>query len=242
MNKEHACSRDDFNAAVGGRVRIADCSQVTDGTAVVFLASRAYAEQYAKAPRHQRSTSIPRIKGWGHHTVAPAVRRQGRRERDERVRAAARARDDHRRVAARRHRRRRAASTASRRTTASRRASTWRSTTSASPSPARAGRPSRSAGIEIGGKHPINPSGGLIGAGHPVGATGVRQLLDALQAGDGDRGRLPGRRREELPDAEHRRQRHDQRQLRRRLNHRRGHDLETIRQRRGIRREGTFPS
>ena len=33
--------------------------------------------------------------------------------------------------------------------------------------------------IEIGGKCPINPSGGLIGAGHPVGATGTRQLLDA---------------------------------------------------------------
>lgn len=29
------------------------------------------------------------------------------------------------------------------------------------------------------GRLPINPSGGLIGAGHPVGATGVRMLLDA---------------------------------------------------------------
>ena len=43
--------------------------------------------------------------------------------------------------------------------------------------------------LEIDGKHPINPSGGLIGAGHPVGATGTRQLLDAHkqvtgQAGD----------------------------------------------------------
>ena len=43
--------------------------------------------------------------------------------------------------------------------------------------------------LEIDGKHPINPSGGLIGAGHPVGATGVRQLLDGHrqvtgQAGD----------------------------------------------------------
>jgi len=43
--------------------------------------------------------------------------------------------------------------------------------------------------LEIDGRHPINPSGGLIGAGHPVGATGVRQLLDATwqvtgQAGD----------------------------------------------------------
>jgi len=43
--------------------------------------------------------------------------------------------------------------------------------------------------LEIDGKYPINPSGGLIGAGHPVGATGVRQLLDGYkqvtgQAGD----------------------------------------------------------
>jgi acetyl-CoA C-acetyltransferase len=43
--------------------------------------------------------------------------------------------------------------------------------------------------IAMGGKLPINPSGGLIGAGHPVGATGVRMLLDAWkqtagQAGD----------------------------------------------------------
>ena len=43
--------------------------------------------------------------------------------------------------------------------------------------------------IELGGRLPVNPSGGLIGAGHPVGATGVRMLLDAWrqveqQAGD----------------------------------------------------------
>src|SRR5215467_13456506 len=67
MNKDHACSRDEFNSAVGGRVRIADCSQVTDGSAVVFLASRAYAERYAKS-RGIKLESIPRIKGWGHHT------------------------------------------------------------------------------------------------------------------------------------------------------------------------------
>ncbi len=35
--------------------------------------------------------------------------------------------------------------------------------------------------IEIGGRLPINPSGGLIGGGHPVGATGVRMLLDAAR-------------------------------------------------------------
>jgi len=35
--------------------------------------------------------------------------------------------------------------------------------------------------IALDGKTPINPSGGLIGAGHPVGATGVRQLLDGFK-------------------------------------------------------------
>lgn len=33
--------------------------------------------------------------------------------------------------------------------------------------------------IAPGGSFPINPSGGLIGGGHPVGATGVRMLVDA---------------------------------------------------------------
>jgi len=35
--------------------------------------------------------------------------------------------------------------------------------------------------MEMGGRLPINPSGGLIGCGHPVGATGARQLLDAYK-------------------------------------------------------------
>ena len=47
MNKEHALCRTDDNPAVGGRIRIADCSQVTDGAVCVFLASREYAERYA---------------------------------------------------------------------------------------------------------------------------------------------------------------------------------------------------
>lgn len=32
--------------------------------------------------------------------------------------------------------------------------------------------------INFDGKKPINPSGGLIGVGHPVGASGVRMMLD----------------------------------------------------------------
>lgn len=42
--------------------------------------------------------------------------------------------------------------------------------------------------ISIGGKKPINPSGGLIGCGHPVGASGVRMLLDLYKQVTGTAG------------------------------------------------------
>ena len=42
--------------------------------------------------------------------------------------------------------------------------------------------------IEDGGRCPINPSGGLIGCGHPVGATGTRMLLDAARQVSGQAG------------------------------------------------------
>ena len=45
-----------------------------------------------------------------------------------------------------------------------------------------------SGGITIGGRLPINPSGGLIGGGHPVGASGVRMLIDAARQVSGSAG------------------------------------------------------
>ncbi|MCD2111211.1 acetyl-CoA acetyltransferase [Rhodococcus rhodochrous] len=44
--------------------------------------------------------------------------------------------------------------------------------------PGKSGRAVESGDLEIGGRMPVNPSGGLIGGGHPVGATGVRMALD----------------------------------------------------------------
>lgn len=35
--------------------------------------------------------------------------------------------------------------------------------------------------IAADGRLPVNPSGGLIGLGHPVGATGVRMMLDGYK-------------------------------------------------------------
>ena len=40
----------------------------------------------------------------------------------------------------------------------------------------------------MGGELPMNPSGGLIGGGHPVGATGVRQALDCWKQVTGNAG------------------------------------------------------
>jgi len=42
--------------------------------------------------------------------------------------------------------------------------------------------------IKMGGKIPVNPSGGLIANGHPVGATGVRMLLDSYKQVTGTAG------------------------------------------------------
>ena len=65
MNKEHALCRTDDNPSVGGRMRIADCSQVTDGAVTVFLASRHYAEKYAKKRNGLKLSDHPAHQGLG---------------------------------------------------------------------------------------------------------------------------------------------------------------------------------
>jgi acetyl-CoA C-acetyltransferase len=42
--------------------------------------------------------------------------------------------------------------------------------------------------IDFDGRLPVNASGGLIGGGHPVGATGTRQALDAFKQVTGQAG------------------------------------------------------
>jgi acetyl-CoA C-acetyltransferase len=54
--------------------------------------------------------------------------------------------------------------------------------------PGESWRAIESGDIEIGGRIPVNPSGGLIGLGHPVGATGVRMLLDCYKQVTGQAG------------------------------------------------------
>src|SRR5712691_3227497 len=53
---------------VAGRLRVRDCSQVTDGASSLFLASETFARQYA-ARRGLKLEQLPRILGWGHRTA-----------------------------------------------------------------------------------------------------------------------------------------------------------------------------
>lgn len=177
MNKEHALARDDMNAEVGGRIRLADCSQVTDGAVTVFLASKAYAERYA-AERGIALSSIPRIKGWGHNTARLKFEDKMRESREaeyvlphvrstitkamERAGIADVSGID-------------AIETHDCFTTSEYMAIDHFGITA----PGESWKAIEEGRIAIDGDIPINPSGGLIGAGHPVGATGVRQLLDA---------------------------------------------------------------
>ncbi|TMA55540.1 MAG: thiolase domain-containing protein, partial [Deltaproteobacteria bacterium] len=53
---------------VAGRLRVRDCSQVTDGATSLFLASEAFARRYA-THRGLKLEQLPRILGWGHRTA-----------------------------------------------------------------------------------------------------------------------------------------------------------------------------
>ena len=186
MNKEHALCRTDDNPAVGGRIRIADCSQVTDGAVCVFLASRAYAEKYAKGTG-RKLADIPRIKGWGHHTARlrfedKVAESRGNRYVLPHVRSTIT--DAMKRAGIPDVSGIDAIETHDCFTTSEYMAIDHFGITA----PGESWKAVDQGWLEIDGKHPINPSGGLIGAGHPVGATGVRQLLDAVWQVNGEAG------------------------------------------------------
>lgn len=168
---------DEKNPIIEGRIRRQDCGQVTDGAAVVFLASRRFAEQYLA--RHGLSSgALSRIEGWGHRTatmrfadkvaksanashVFPHVRgaitdafgRAGISGVDELD-----AIETHDCFAITEY-------MAIDHFGITEPGESWKAVEDGS--------------ITRGGRIPVNPSGGLIGLGHPVGATGVRMALDA---------------------------------------------------------------
>jgi acetyl-CoA C-acetyltransferase len=179
FNDKSFTADDEANPVVEGMIRKNDCGQVTDGSAVVFLASDKAAADYA-ARRGIPLDSLPQIKGWGHRSAPISYERKVRASRDEPYvfPQVKRAIDDARaRAGVTDIDQIDAVETHDCFTTTEYMAIEHLGLTA----PGEAWKAIEAGDIEIGGRLPINPSGGLIGGGHPVGATGVRMALDAFK-------------------------------------------------------------
>ena len=170
---------DETNPVVEGRTRKQDCGQVTDGAAVVFLASAERAKAYADK-RGIALDSLPRLQGWGHRSAPISYARKIENSRDQpyvfpQVR---RAIEDART---------RAGITDLSQVHAIETHDCFTATQYMAidhlglTAPGESWKAIEDGSIAMGGRLPINPSGGLIGCGHPVGATGVRMTLDAFK-------------------------------------------------------------
>ncbi|MBI3800269.1 MAG: thiolase domain-containing protein [Deltaproteobacteria bacterium] len=171
---------------VAGRLRVRDCSQVTDGATSLLLASDTFARQYA-ARRGLTVEQLPRILGWGHRTApmkfdtkmaesknSPYILPHTRQAIVDTFRRAAL--PDVWSV--------QGIETHDCFTTSEYMAIDHFGLTK----PGESWKVIEEGVIEFGGKLPINASGGLIGCGHPVGATGTRQALDAFKQVTGQAG------------------------------------------------------
>lgn len=186
MSYDHACAKDQYNTAVSGRIKVTDCSQVTDGAVCLYFASESFAAEYAKRCGVSLD-QIPHIAGWG-HTTAPI-------EFDTKVKDSEGGdyvlpwtrkaiTDAYQRAGIRDCWDLDVIETHDCFTTSEYMAIDHFGLTE----PGQNWKAIEEGVIEIAGKLPINPSGGLIGCGHPVGATGARQLLDAYKQVTGTAG------------------------------------------------------
>lgn len=186
FNDKSFTADDEANPVVEGRTRKQDCGQVTDGAAVVFLASPKRAAQYA-AEHGIPLESLPRIKGWGHRSapISYAAKIRASEGKDYVFPQVRRAIEDARA---------RAGITALEEIDTVETHDCFTATEYMAidhlglTAPGESWKAIEAGDIEIGGRLPINPSGGLIGLGHPVGATGVRMALDAYKQVTGKAG------------------------------------------------------
>ena len=170
MNYEQASTRDtETNPLVGGRLGVSDCSQVTDGAAVVVLCSEKFLNERGYKNK-------PILRGYGHRT-APMLfeKKMADNAGSEYILPWTRQAclDAYRRAGLivddidvfETH-------------------DCFTSSEYAAISafgltePGHEYEAVESGMISFTGTKPINPSGGLIGCGHPVGASGARMLLD----------------------------------------------------------------
>ena len=162
------------NPVVAGRMRRSDCGLMSDGAAAVVLASARFAAHWAR--RGGPPASV--IRGWGHHTAPLPLAEKFRLSADgghlfPAVRAAIT--DAYRRAGLAGADDLDVIETHDCFTITEYVALDHFGLTD----PGKAWQAIEDGRIAFDGPLPVNPSGGLLGAGHPVGATGVRMLLDA---------------------------------------------------------------
>lgn len=167
----------DANPVVEGRIRKTDCGQITDGAACVFLASERYAKDWAER-RGVSLDDIPYIKGWGHRTATMRLEDKLKESHNNpyvmpHVRGTIT--DAYARAGIEGPGDLDAIETHDCFTTTEYMAIDHFGLTA----PGESWKAVEEGKIQKDGDLPINPSGGLIGAGHPVGCTGVRMLLDS---------------------------------------------------------------
>lgn len=165
------------NPVIEGRIRKQDCGQITDGAAAVVLARADRAAEWA-AERGVDLDEVPRITGFGHRTMPITLEAKLKASAESpyvfpHVRAAfcdalgrAGLADVHELDLVEVH----DCFTSTEYMTIDHMGLT---------DPGRSFEAIEEGVISFDGPLPVNPSGGLIGLGHPVGATGVRMLNDA---------------------------------------------------------------
>ena len=170
---------DRTNPVVVGRLRRHDCSQITDGGAAVVLASPAYARAWAEA-RGVAIDDVPRISGWGHRTgrmTLPAKLAASADAEYVLPHVRATVTDAFARAAIPDVGAVDAFEVHDCFTTTHYMAIDHLGITA----PGESWKAVEDGATLIDGPHPVNPSGGLVGVGHPVGASGVRMLLDGVR-------------------------------------------------------------
>ncbi len=183
LTPESFTADDVVNPVVHGRLRRQDCSQVTDGAAGLVLVTDAFLAEHPILAARPRV----RVAGWGHRTVGlPLDRKLAASAGDRYVLPHVRGtildafgRAGIPGVAA---------------------VDGIETHDCFTPSeylaidhfgitePGMSWQAIEAGDLELTGRIPMNPSGGLIGGGHPVGATGVRMVLDAHRQVSGTAG------------------------------------------------------
>ena len=163
------------NPVVEGRTRRTDCSQVTDGGAGIVLATDAFLRDH---PELLASGRASRIVGWGHRTVGLPLADKLEQSRDD-THVMPHVRDTFADAIRR----------AGLNTVDDLSGVEVHDCFTASgylaidhvgiTAPGDSWKAIEAGEIERNGRLPVNPGGGLIGGGHPVGASGIRMVLDA---------------------------------------------------------------